>query len=50
MLREIALVVIVALVALWFALLPGDGVTVNCSLAEFHPDLVKYRDACRGAR
>lgn len=23
---------------------------INCDMAEFHPDLVKYREACRQMR
>jgi len=35
---------------LWIAALPRQGVHVDCTIAEFHPDLVKYRDQCRRAR
>ena len=48
--KEIIIVIASVAATLCLAAMPRDGVYVNCSLVEFHPDLVKYRDACRGAR
>ena len=48
--KVIFIAILAGAILVWLALVSRDGVTVNCSLAEWHPDLVKYRDVCRGAR
>lgn len=48
--KVIVIAILAAAILVWLALASRNGVTVNCSLAEFHPDLVQYRQACRGAR
>lgn len=48
--KVIIIAILAGAILVWLALASRDGMMVNCSLAEWHPDLVKYRDVCRGTR